>query len=114
MKTLLIVMTMIISTTALAANKDKSCNAYFKAATSNAKPQVRIELGLKAMAIAAELTLTPAQESKILANSLNFISQNPSKQDDFEKMFQFACTNDLDADEVEQLAAQLEQLESMN
>jgi len=113
MKTLLIAMMMVCSATAFAAKQNKSCDAYMDAASNNSSPQVRLELGLKGMAVAAEANLTPAQESKILSNVTSFIAKYPKKQDDFEKMFYFACTTDLDADEKDQLKDQLIQFEQL-
>lgn len=107
MKKILISMMMVFSATAFAAPKNQSCDAYIEAALGNARPQIRLELGLKAMVIVTEANLTPAQESKILSNVINFVAKYPNKQDDFDGMFYFACTTDLDADEKEQLRDQL-------
>lgn len=113
MKKILVTMMMVFSATAFAVPKKQSCDAYMEAAFGNAPPHVRLELGLKAMAAVVEVHLTPAQESKILSNVINFISKHPKKQDDFEGMFYFACTTDLDAEEKEQLRDQLLKFEEL-
>jgi len=113
MKSILIAIMIVCSATAFAAKQNKSCDAYMEAASNNSSPQVRFELGLKGMAVAAEANLTPTQESKILSNVTSFIAKNPKKQDDFEKMFYFVCTTELDADEKAQLKDQLLEFEKL-
>jgi hypothetical protein len=103
MKTLFIALMMGLSATAFAANKDQSCNAYMNAASGRTLPKVRIELGTKAAIIASEFRVTPAQETKIQSGVASYVAQNPQKQNEFEKMVYFACTNDLDADEKAQI-----------
>jgi hypothetical protein len=113
MKSIVIAITMIFSATAFASKANQSCNTYLTAASGNSSPQVRLALGLKALADAAELSLTPPQESNILSRVAKYISKNPGKQNDFEKMFYFACTTDLSPDEKEQIQDQLHAFETL-
>ncbi|WP_413587041.1 hypothetical protein [Bdellovibrio sp. HCB274] len=116
MKTVLVILTMMVSASGFAAansDKDAKCDSYMAAVSKNAPAQVRLDLGLKAMAAGAMLQLTPAQETKILSNTIKFISKNPGKGDQFEKTFYFVCTTELDGDEVDLVREQLRQLEQL-
>ena len=49
MKTMVVIFTMMFTTSAFAAKENKACDTYIQAAWGDAKPQVRLELGLKAL-----------------------------------------------------------------
>lgn len=113
MKAMAVIFSMMFVSSAFAANANKACDTYMEAVWGNAKPQVRIELGLKALVSVTEINLTPAQTAKIQTNVTKFISQYPKKQDDFEGLFYFACTTDLSSEEIDQIKEQLSQLEQL-
>lgn len=107
MKVVLIAMTLAFSAAAFASNKTQDCNAYMEAAFGEASSEVRLNLGLKALDSAAELNLTAAQATKLNSKVKSYIAQYPKKQDDFEGMFYFACTTNLDAEEKDQIKDQM-------